>query len=224
MERLLAEDLVLLGIDQERHEIVADALLLFMIGSAALLELALLGAVDVPPGVADERAAPVRVVGEADDALLARGLDWLAEEPRCAFNAIVPLGVLLQPGLVQRLGAQGLLRVVPRSWWGRPARWAATVPDVGGQPRRRLRLLLETDAARMAPSAATWVALVDTALGVEHVLGHAGGERHGRAERVREIGVRVRWGDLQETAPARVVRAAQNVVHIPRLSPAPMGS
>lgn len=219
MERLYAEDLVTLGIDPVRHEIVGDPFLPFLVGSGLLLELALLGAVDVPPGRADTYAPPIRVIGSAGhDPLLAHSLEWLASRERCAFDAIVPLGWELRRDLMERLERRSLVRPAPRVRWRRRTSWLAVHPDVARDARRHLARLLEVPAERLAPADATWVALVDTAHGVVHLLHPDPPARSSLERRVRDVGVRVRWGDLEETAPARVVRAAQNVVYKPTLS------
>lgn len=127
MTTLIAEDLLLLLLDDEKGTVPAGLDLRPVLGGAVLVELAMTGAVQLgekarfwtsPKVEADPGAAP-------GDPILAAGLAVVAERPRSAQDLVGRLGNGLRDVLTTRLADQGLLRrqdhrvlrLFPRTTW-----------------------------------------------------------------------------------------------------------
>ena len=142
---LIAEDLLLLLLDDEKGSLTSTAYPHTVLGGALLLELALAGAVEVRKEGA-WRSAKVRPTGKAapDDPLLVDALATVAERPRSAQDLVNRLGKGLKETLAGRLVAAGVLEerrgrvlgVFPRTRW--PVADAAHEDEV----RRRLTAAL----------------------------------------------------------------------------------
>lgn len=108
---LLAEDLLLLLLDDERGRLAAADTARPLLGGALLVELALAGAVDVEPGAGRWRSAKVVVTPGASgaDPLLGRALAVVREKPRTAVALVDRIGKGVREELQDRLVSRGVL-------------------------------------------------------------------------------------------------------------------
>ena len=142
---LIAEDLLLLLLDDEKGKLTSTSYPHTVLGGAVLLELALAGAVEVRKEGA-WRSAKVHPTGTPapEDAVLTRALATIGERPRTAQDLVNRLGKGLKQTLADRLVAAGMLErredrvlgLFPRTRW--PVADAAHEDDV----RRRLSAVL----------------------------------------------------------------------------------
>lgn len=124
---LLAEELLLLLLDDERGTLTASAAADAGIGGALLTELAVSGMVDVQGGGGWFSRTTVRVAGGAApaDPLLTRAAEVVAEKPRTAQSLVGRLGKDARGPLLDRLVRRGLLHrdedrvlgIFPRTRW-----------------------------------------------------------------------------------------------------------
>lgn len=128
-ELLLAEDLLLLLLDDERGKVEHSAPLQTALGGAVLAELAMAGAVEIGERTGLWRTAKVHPTGDADpadlDPVLAAALGTVAEKERPAADLVDKLGKGLRDRLGERLAGRGVLRreedrvlgIFPRTRW-----------------------------------------------------------------------------------------------------------
>ena len=111
METLIAEDLLLLLLDDRKGTIAGTSSPETALGGSLLVELALEGAVEVAEKTSVWRTAKVRAVPTATptDPLLRGAYDVVAEKPRSAQDLVSRLGKRLRPKLGERLVARGIL-------------------------------------------------------------------------------------------------------------------
>lgn len=123
---LIAEDLLLLLLDDESGKVTGSDSAQFALGGAVLAELALLGAVTVDERTSRFRSPKVRVTGAAPpDRVLADALEVVAEKERTAQDVVERLGKGLAQTLGDRLADRGvverresrLLGMLPRTRW-----------------------------------------------------------------------------------------------------------
>ena len=143
METLVAEDLLLLLLDDEKGTLAASGNAQPLFGGALLVELALDGHVEVAERTSRWSAARVRPVPgrpAPDDALLADALATVADRPRPAQDLVNRIGKGARERLQERLVDRGVLErrkgrilgLFPHTTW--PA------ADVGHEREVRQRL------------------------------------------------------------------------------------
>lgn len=123
---LLAEDLLLLLLDDESGKVTASDMAQLALGGAVLAELAILGAATVDERTSRFFSPKVRVTGPApDDRVLADALDVVGQKERTAQDLVPRLGKGLVQTLGDRMADRGLverrqsrlLGVLPRTRW-----------------------------------------------------------------------------------------------------------
>ena len=107
---LIAEDLLLLLLDDEKGTPSSWVGVQTVLGGAVLAELALRGLVTVEEEPSAWRSATVHATGDAaDDPVLDDALATVAEKPRAASDLVDRLGRDLQDTLAERLAERGVL-------------------------------------------------------------------------------------------------------------------
>lgn len=124
---LIAEDLLLLLLDDESGSVVGTSYVATVLGGAVLIELAMSGAVEVEEKPSVWRSAKVRTnptVAPEDD-VLRRAAAVVAQKERSAQDLVDRLGKGLKDELAERLVQRGILErrrdkvlgVFPRTRW-----------------------------------------------------------------------------------------------------------
>jgi hypothetical protein len=125
-EPLIAEDLLLLLLDDESGKVSPSDRAELALGGAVLAELAMSGAVEIDETTSRWRSPKVRVTGQVPlDRVLADAADVVAEKDRHAQDLVARLGKGLVDTLGARLSDQGVLErrqdrmlgVLPRIRW-----------------------------------------------------------------------------------------------------------
>jgi len=108
---LIAEDMLLLLLDDEKGTIVGTSHLQIVLGGAMLIELATTGTVIVEEKKSMWKSAKVRVQPGSlpDDLLLRRAADAVAEKERSGQDLVTRLGKGVQDELLGRLEQRGVL-------------------------------------------------------------------------------------------------------------------
>jgi hypothetical protein len=193
MTMLLAEDLLLLLLDDVRGSTPAAVSVDEVLGGALLTELALTGAVEVRDGGGWGRAG--RVVptplasdpaGPAADPVLGPALTRVGERPRTAQDLVGLLGRGLRPTLIDRLAGRGLIRrqedrvlgLFPRT------RWPAADVRYEAAVRQRLADVL-VRGVQPDPRTVALVALLQAVDQVPAVVDHTGMSRREVKQRAR---------------------------------------
>lgn len=123
---LLAEDLLLLLLDDEDGSLAASSQVPVALGGALLAELALDGRVEVGEKEGFWRQATVHVAGgPPDDDVLAAAHARVAEKERTAQDLVARLGKGVKDELLERLAGRGILErrtdkvlgLLPRTRW-----------------------------------------------------------------------------------------------------------
>jgi len=127
MGTLIAEDLLLLLLDDEKGTVVGTSHLQTVLGGALLIELAMTGAVTVEEKSSKWRSARIHVEPDAalDDDLLRHALAEISEKDRSAQDLVNRLGKGLKESLADRLVRRGILErredkvlgLFPRTRW-----------------------------------------------------------------------------------------------------------
>jgi hypothetical protein len=143
---LLAEELVLLGLDPRTDLVACDAFANVGVGGALLVDLAAAGVLDIPEGSHVRNGPAVRVVGEVDDPLLARVLASVAAAPAAAYDMIERLGMEFRAEVFERLAERRLLYPAARTS-RRPTgeEWVAAGPGVGQELQEKVAEALLRD-------------------------------------------------------------------------------
>lgn len=138
---LIAEDLLLLLLDDESGSVTTGTDLTPVLGGAALIELALADAVAVEPKTSVWKSAKVKAETDAqlDDPLLRDALATVAAKERTAQDLVGRLGKGLKDDLLARLEQRGMLErqedkvlgLFPRTRW--PAADSSHEDDVRRQ-------------------------------------------------------------------------------------------
>lgn len=211
MDTLIAQDLLLLLLEDDTGKMTHTTHLETGIGGALLMELALVGAVEVAERRGRWSKATVRPTGTdpGPDTVLREALDQVAEKERDAESLVGRLGRKRREQLLTRLAEQGVLRreegsvmgLFPRTRW--PAADGAHEADV----RRALGDVLLAGATPDQRTAAL-VALL-SALDLAHrVLDREGHS----AQQVKDRATEVAEGDWAAKAVKDAVAAAQAAV------------
>ena len=205
---LIAEDLLLLLLDDETGRATASQELPAALGGALLVELALTGAVEVEPKQGLFGSATVHRAGgeEPGDPVLSAALDVVEEKSRSAQKLVERLGKGLKETLAERLVERGVLErrddkvlgLFPRTTW--PARDATYEAAL----RRRLEDVLTSDQQPDDRTAAV-LAMLSAIDQAHKVLEHPG-TSNGRARRRAK---QVADGDWAAAAVKDSVQAAQ---------------
>ncbi len=142
MPMLIAEDLLLLLLDDETGKIAASDRLTAALGGALLLELALAERVEVGERTSRWSSAKILVAGPPlGDLMLDEALSMTADKPRSAQDLVTRLGTGAKERLLERLADRGILQrhqdlvlgIFPRTTW----------PAVDSQHEASVRTLLE---------------------------------------------------------------------------------
>ena len=207
MAHLLAEDLLLLLLDDERGTVRGVTIdLRVPLGAAVLVQLALDGAVRIEEPASRWHAAKVAVVGGAvSEPVLADALTLAAEKPRAVGDLANRIGKGLRERLAQRLADQGVLErredtvlgLFPRTRW--PARSVAHESEV----REALRGALLGDRTP-DPRTAVLAGILGALDRIPAVLGVRGEEARAAKRRARGIAD----GDWASEAVRNAVRSA----------------
>jgi hypothetical protein len=187
---LIAEDLLLLLLDDEKGTLTGSAHPQPALGGAVLAELALAGAVTVAEKKGPWRSAKVVATpgAEPEDDVLRAAYGVVAERPRGAQDLVGRLGKGLQERLAERLVARGVLErrehlvlgLVPRTRW--PARDMAREEEV----RRQLAAAL-VQGVQPDQRTAALVALLAALDRAHKVVDHEGLPRREVRRRAKEI-------------------------------------
>jgi hypothetical protein len=142
---LIAEDLLLLLLDDESGKVRGPDTVQTALGGAVLAELAILGAVTLGERASRWRAPTVTVTGTPpEDRVLADAVDVVAEKARAPQDLVDRLGKGLVTTLGERMADRGILErresrlfgVLPRT------RWPAADSSHEEEVRRRLDAVL----------------------------------------------------------------------------------
>lgn len=208
---LIAEDLLLLLLDDESGKLTNTTYLNTGIGGALLVELALGGHVEVVKGQGLWARAKVLTTGRAapQDPILVEALQLIAEKDRSAQDLVGRLGKKRREPLLARLESAGILRreedrlmgLFPRTRW--PAADSTREADV----RRRLgdALVRGVDPEQRVASLIALLSGMDLAHKVVDREGLSGGQVKKRAKEIAE-------GDWAAKAVKDAIAAAQAAV------------
>lgn len=146
-QTLVAEDLLLLLLDDEKGTMAASTHEQALFGGAVLVELALAGLVEVEEKRGIWHTPKVTVAGSAStptDPLLAEALATVAERPRSATGLVPRLGKGVRDELARRLESRGILEREERKVLGLfpSTRWPAADLAHERQVRERLHGVL----------------------------------------------------------------------------------
>lgn len=195
MTMLLAEDLLLLLLDDVRGSTPAAVAVDEVLGGALLTELALAGAVEVREGGGWGRADRVLLTpaasdpaGPAADPVLGPALTRIGERPRTAQDLVGLLGRGLRPALIERLAGRGLVRrqedrvlgLFPRT------RWPAADVRYEASVRQRLADVLVRGVAP-DPRTVALIALLQAVDQVPAAVDHTGLSRGEVKRRARQL-------------------------------------
>ena len=149
MDTLVAEDLLLLLLDDQKGTLAASGNAQPLFGGALLVELAVDGLVEVEERTSVWRSAKVRPVAGATppaDPLLAAALATVAEKPRSAQDLVTRIGKGVREQLQERLVERGVLERRAGRFLGLfpHTTWPAADVDHERSVRRRLQDVLVT--------------------------------------------------------------------------------
>jgi hypothetical protein len=210
MTTLIAEDLLLLLLEDDSGKLTNSTYVDVGIGGALLVELALAGAVEVVKGSGMWARAKVHPTGtHPSEPVLVEAMGVVSEKERTAQDLVTRLGKKRRDPLLERLEGKGILRrkqdkamgLFPRTRW--PAVDSSHEADV----RRQLGDAL-VRGVQPAERIAALIALL-SALGIAHKVvdreGAPAGEVKKRAKAIAE-------GDWAAKAVRDAVAAAQAAV------------
>ena len=189
MDMLIAEDLLLLLLDDDRGttpNLWVDART--PLAAAVLAELAIDGAVELEPG-SGLRSAKLRATGQQEaDPVLAGGLAVVAEKPRTPSSLAERVGKGLRDQLADRLADRGVLERREERVLGLFPRttWPAASTEHEQQVRERLRLVLLQDAEPDAREAAL-IGILGALDQAARVIGARGSEASHARKRAKAI-------------------------------------
>lgn len=174
MHTLIAEDLLLLLLDDKTGKIAATDRITAALGGALLLELALAERVEVGEKPGRWSAAKVVVVGTPlGEPMLDQALSMTADKPRSAQDLVDRLGKGTKEQLLDRLSSRGILErhedrvlgLFPRTTW----------PAIDSRHEESVRTLLEGALLQgLTPDARTsaLIALLSAIDQAHKVVGH----------------------------------------------------
>jgi hypothetical protein len=127
MSTLIAEDMLLLMLDDDKGSVVGTSHLPAVLGGALLIELALTGAVSVEEKTSMWKSAKVTALPDVavDDDLLRYAVGIVSEKDRSAQDLVNRIGKGVKEDLAERLVARGILErredkvlgLFPRTRW-----------------------------------------------------------------------------------------------------------
>jgi hypothetical protein len=187
---LIAEDLLLLLLDDEKGTVVGTSFLPTALGGAVLVELALDGAVTAEEKHSAWRSARVHAepgTAPADD-VLRRALAVVAEKDRAADDLVQRLGKGLKEELAERLVRRGILErheqkvlgLIPRT------RWPSIDTSHEQEVRRALTAAL-VEGAEPDHRTAGLIALLSAIDRAHKVVDHEGLSARAVKQRAKEI-------------------------------------
>lgn len=186
---LIAEDLLLLLLDDEKGTLDASSSVTTVLGGAVLAELALSGAATVEEKPGLWRSTRVRPApADLDDRVLTAALATIAEKERSAQDLVTRLGKGLKDELADRLVDRGILQrretrllgLFPRT------RWPAANRTHEEEVRRALTASL-VQGADPDPRTATLVALLVAINHAHKVVDHEGMSARDVKKRAKQI-------------------------------------
>lgn len=189
MDTLIAEDLLLLLLDDTKGTVRAGSYLTSALGGAVLVELALAEAVELEEKTSAWRSAKVRPTGAApQDPVLTAGLATITEKDRSPQDLVNRLGKGLKETLTDRLVERGLLErredrllgVFPRT------RWPAADTTYEHDLRRQVRAAL-VEGAQPDPRTGALVALLAAVDQAHRVVDHEGMSSREVKRRAKDI-------------------------------------
>ena len=147
---LIVEDLLLLMLDDETGTPAGAGTLHYPLGGAVLVELALLGRVEIEEGHGGLNGPKVSATGEGPlaDPLLQSAYDKVAEKPRGVQTLILEVGTRLWEPLIERLVDRGLIRREKKKVLGlfKMNTLPAADPTHEAELRHKIRAVLEDGA------------------------------------------------------------------------------
>jgi hypothetical protein len=204
---LIAEDLLLLLLDDESGKVAGSDTAPLALGGAVLAELALCRAVAVDEQTSRFRSPKVRVAGPApDDRILADALGLVAEKDRTAQSLVERLGKGLVQTLGDRLADRGILErhqtrmlgMLPRT------RWPAADSSHEAEVRLALTSVL-VQGTTPDPRTGALIAVLTAIDRAHKVIDHDGMSRREVKARAKEV--------TEGTWAAAGVRAAVQASH-----------
>jgi len=211
MTRLIAEDLLLLLVEDESGKLTNTTYLDIGIGGGLLVELALGGHVEVVKGQGMWARAKVHLTGapQPDDPVLVEALGVIAEKERTAEDLVSRLGKKRREPLLARLERDGILRREQGKVLGLfpTTRWPAVDSGHEAEVRRQLADAL-VHGIRPVDRVAALVALLSS-LDLAHKVVDRGGLP---ARDVKKRAKEIADGDWAAKAVRDAVNAAQAAV------------
>lgn len=211
MATLIAEDMLLLLLDDEKGSDVLTSYVATVLGGAVLIELAMIGAVDVEEKSSVWRSAKVRVNPAVvpEDEVLRRAAEVVAQKDRSAQDLVDRLGKGLKEQLADRLVQRGILGqrrdkvlgLFPRTRW----------PAIDSAHEARVRQALTATLVQgidPGPRTAAVVALLSSIDRAHKVVDHRGLSRNDVRKRAKAIAE----GEWAATAVRDAVSAATAAV------------
>lgn len=189
MDTLIAEDLLLLLLDDTRGTVRAGSYLASALGGAVLVELALAEAVELEEKTSAWRSAKVRPTGAApQDPVLTAGLATIAEKDRSPQDLVNRLGKGLKETLTDRLVERGLLERREDKLLGvfSRTRWPAADTTYEHDVRRQVRAAL-VEGAQPDPRSGALVALLAAVDQAHRVVDHEGMSSREVKRRAKDI-------------------------------------
>ena len=210
MTTLIAEDLVLLLLEDDSGKLTNTTYVDVGIGGALLVELALGGAVEVVKGSGMWARATVLAVGPAPfDPVLREAMDLLSEKERTAQDLVSRLGKKRREPLLERLESKGILErredkalgLFPRT------RWPAVNSHHEAEVRRQLgdALIRGVQPGERIAALIALLSALDLAQKVVDREGLSAGDVKRRAKAIAE-------GDWAAKAVRDAVAAAQAAI------------
>ena len=190
METLISEDLLLLLLDDDSGKLTLTAYPQPALGGALLIELAVMGAVEVEEKAGIWKSAKVRAVpgAEPEDPVLRAGYDLVAEKERGAQDLVDRLGKGLKERLGDRLVDRGILERRDDKVLGLfpSTRWPAA--DTTHEQDLRLRLTAAlVQGADPDDRTGALVALLSAIDKAHKVVDHQGLSKRDVRKRAKEI-------------------------------------
>lgn len=210
MQTLIAEDVLLLLLDEQSGKVRDREHLDVVLGGAVLAELALAGAVTVPDRAGFfRRGVAVTEGSSTDDEILQAALELVGRQTKSAPDLVKALGKANRRAIQARLVERGLvvvreqriLGVIPRTRF--PAADRSHVHVLRGQLQAAL-LHGEQPTARTAAT----IGVLSAIDALSHVI-----DRHGRSKNaIRQRAREIADGDWAAEAVRAAVRAAQAAI------------
>jgi hypothetical protein len=210
---LIAEDLLLLLLDDETGRLTQTTYLDQLLGGAALIELATRGMIEVrkddPSRWARAKVHPVAGVDPPEEPLLERKLALVAEKERTAQDLVGRLGKGMRQELLEDLAERGVVRRDHERVFGLFSvdRW----PAVDSAHEARVRELLSSALLHGTTPDQRSAALISLLAAVDHA--HKVIETHGvPAKEIRKRAKQIAEGEWAAKAVRDAVQAVQSAM------------